>query len=317
MNQFITLGIDFGGTSIKFGIVQNGRIIRHGKVVSTRQDGEIEPLIGSIVNEILRLQEQYPALQAVGFGMPGIIDPAAGIVVNLTNVKGWHYIPLGALVSERIGLPTNLENDAKAMAFAEWKYGAGHNLPNVICVTLGAGIGGGLILNGRLYRGSTKVAGEIGQTSIDYHGKDFVYGNKGALEAYVGHVHISERAKEIYAQAGEDLSDEQADPPQLAAASIAGDLLAQRLWDDIGLKLGVGLINAIWLLNPDRIVIGGGVANCGDLLFKPIWRTVRSRCERTFWEKLEIVPAKLGNDAGIIGAAALALESEFATHRSA
>ena len=317
MNQFITLGIDFGGTSIKFGVVQNGRIIRHGNVVPTRQDGEIEPMIGAIVDEILRLQQAYPALQAVGFGVPGIIEPAAGVVVNLTNVKGWHHIPLAALISERVGLVTNLENDAKAMAYAEWKYGAGHNMPNVICVTLGTGIGGGLILNGRLYRGSTKVAGEIGQTSIDYEGKDFVYGNKGALEAYVGHVHISERAKEIYAQAGEELSDAQADPPQLGAAAIAGDSLAKQLCDDIGLKLGVGLINAIWLINPDRIVIGCGVASCGDLIFKPVWRTVRSRCERTFWQKLEIVPATLGNDAGIIGAAALALESEFVTHRSA
>jgi glucokinase len=148
-------------------------------------------------------------------------------------------------------------------------------------------------------------------------GKDFVYGNKGALEAYVGHVHISERAKEIYAQAGKAISDEEADPAQLAAAANAGEPLAKQLWDDIGLKLGVGLINAIWLVNPDRIVLGGGVAKCGDLLFQPIWRTIESRCERTFWEKLEIVPATLGNDAGIIGAAALALESEFVTPRSA
>ena len=317
MNHPTTLGIDFGGTSIKFGVVQNGRIIRHGNVVPTRQDGEIELLIRSIVDEILRLHQEHPALEAVGFGVPGIIDPAAGVVVNLTNVNGWHRIPLRALVSGRIGLVTNLENDAKAMAYAEWKHGAGHNLPNVICVTLGTGIGGGLILNGRLFRGSTKVAGEIGQTSIDYQGKDFVYGNKGALEAYVGHVHISERAKEIYAQAGKVISDEEADPAQLAAAANAGDQLAKQLWDDIGLKLGVGLINAIWLVNPDRIVLGGGVAKCGDLLFQPIWRTIESRCERTFWEKLEIVPATLGNDAGIIGAAALALESEFATPRSA
>jgi glucokinase len=312
-----TLGIDFGGTSIKFGIVQDGRIIKRGNVLSTRQDGEIDLLIGSIVDEILRLQQEYPALQAVGFGVPGIIDPAEGVVVNLTNVKGWYRIPLRALVSERIGLATNLENDAKAMAYAEWKYGGGQNLPNVICVTLGTGIGGGLILNGRLYRGSTKVAGEIGQTSIDYQGKDFVYGNKGALEAYVGHVNISGRAKEIYAQAGKAISDEEADLRQLAAAANDGDPLAKQLWDDIGLKLGVGLINAIWLVNPDRIVLGGGVAKAGDLLFKPIWRTIESRCERTFWEKLEIVPATLGNDAGTIGAAALALESEFVTSLSA
>jgi glucokinase len=316
MNQPITLGVDFGATSIKFGVVQDGRIIKHGNIVPTRQDGNIEPLIRSIVDEIFRLQQEYPALQAVGFGVPGIIDPAAGVVVNLTNVKGWHRIPLGALVSDRIGLVTNIENDAKAMAYGEWKYGAGHTLPNVICVTLGTGIGGGLILNGRLYRGASKVAGEIGQTSIDYQGKDFVYGNKGALEAYVGHVHISERAKEIYAQAGQAISDEEADLPQLAAAANSGDPLAKQLWEDIGLKLGVGLINAIWLLNPDRIVLGGGVAECGELLFQPIWRTIKSRCEQTFWEKLEIVPAKLGNDAGIIGAAALALESEFAATRS-
>ena len=103
----------------------------------------------------------------------------------------------------------------------------------------------------------------------------------------------------------------------LAAAANSGDPLAKQLWEDIGLKLGVGLINAIWLLNPDRIVLGGGVAECGDLLFKPIWRTIKSRCGQTFWAQLEIVPARLGNDAGIIGAAVLALESEFAAPRSA
>src|ERR1700680_3635781 len=236
MNHPTTLGIDFGGTSIKFGIVQDGRIIKRGNVLPTRQDGEIEPLIGSIVDEILRLQQEYPALQAVGFGVPGIIDPAEGVVVNLTNVKGWYRIPLRALVSARIGLVTNLENDAKAMAYAEWKYGAGQNLPNVICVTLGTGIGGGLTLNGRLYRGSTKVAGEIGQTSIDYQGKDFVYGNKGGLEDYVGHWHISERAKEIYAAAGRSISDEEASPEMLTRAADAGDPEAAALWADVGLK---------------------------------------------------------------------------------
>ena len=97
MNQPTTLGIDFGGTSIKFGVVQDGRIISHGNVVSTRQDGEIEPLIRSIIDEILRLQQEYPALEAVGFGVPGIIDPAAGVAVNLTNVKGWHRISLASV----------------------------------------------------------------------------------------------------------------------------------------------------------------------------------------------------------------------------
>src|SRR4051794_33049204 len=141
MKAPISLGIDFGGTSIKFGVVQDGRIITRGNVIPTRQDGDTTALVQSIVDEILRLRQEYPAIQAVGFGVPGIIDPAAGVVVNLTNVKGWHRIPLCALVADQTGLVTNLENDAKAMAYAEWKYGAGHSLPNVICVTLGTGIG--------------------------------------------------------------------------------------------------------------------------------------------------------------------------------
>jgi glucokinase len=311
MSAPLSLGIDFGGTSIKLGVVQHGQILTRGNVIVTRQDGDTIALIQDVVDEIGHLRQEYPALEAVGFGVPGIIDPAAGLVVNLTNVKGWYRIPLREIITEKTGLVTNLENDAKAMAYAEWKFGAGHNLPNVVCVTLGTGIGGALILNGRLYRGATKVAGEIGQTSIDYQGVDFVYGNKGALEAYVGHRHISERAKEIYLQVGKILSDEAAEPEQLTVAARAGDVLAKQLWDDIGLKLGVGLINVIWLVNPDRIVLGGGVARAGDLIFEPIQRTIQNRCEKTFWEKLEVVPATLGNDAGIIGAATLALESEF------
>jgi glucokinase len=155
------------------------------------------------------------------------------------------------------------------------------------------------------------VAGEIGQTSIDYQGKDFVYGNQGALEAFVGIWHIAERAKEIYSCAGETLSDEDAVPYKLSAAADAGDPLALALWSDIVLKLGVGLSNVIWLLNPHRIVVGGGVAKSGERLIGKIRSTIRERTEKTFWESLEIVPATLGNDAGMIGAATLALESEF------
>ena len=316
MSSTTAIGIDFGATSIKPGVVRDGLIIEKGNVIQTRQDGNTSKLISAIVAEIERLRGRHQEVQAVGFGLPGIINPAEGFVLNLTNVSGWHNIPLRSIISERTGLITNLENDAKAMAYGEWKFGAGQNLPNVVCVTLGTGIGGALILNGRLYRGGTMVAGEIGQMSIDYQGKDFVYGNKGALEAYVGHWHISERAKQIYNAAGKPLSDDKADLEALTKAALAGDYLALQLWAEIGLKLGVGLTNVIWLLNPDRIVIGGGVAKAGDLLFSHVLRTIQTRCEKTFWGKLDVVPATLGNDAGIIGAAALALESEFLPKKS-
>jgi glucokinase len=311
MSSATAIGFDFGATTIKTGVVRDGSILEKGKVIETLQDGNTDGLIQEMIAEIQALKSKHPETTAVGFGVPGIINPITGVVINLTNVKGWKEIPLRSIVHEKTGLVANLENDAKAMAYAEWRHGAGAQVPNVVCVTLGTAVGGALILNGKLYRGATFVAGEIGQMSIDYQGVDFVYGNKGALEAYVGHYKIAERAKEIYAAAGKEITDEQADAKSLSAAADRGDSLAEAVWQDIGLKIGVGLTNVIWLVNPDRIVLGGGVAQAGERLFKYIRDTIEHRCERTFWEKLEIVPATLGNDAGIIGAASLALESEF------
>ncbi|HKM58035.1 MAG TPA: ROK family protein [Chthoniobacterales bacterium] len=311
MSTGTAIGFDMGATSTKTGVVNNGKILTRGYVIETRQDGNTAALIDSFIHEIQRLQQIHPEVEAVGFGVPGIINPVQGAVVNLTNVKGWSNIPLRSIIMERTRLVGNLENDAKAMAYAEWKHGAGQSVPNVVCVTLGTAVGGALILNGRLYRGATYVAGEIGQTSIDYNGVDFVYGNKGALEAYVGHRQISAFAKELYKQHGRNLSDDEAHLDHLSKAADEGDTVADDVWRAVGLKIGVGLTNVIWLVNPDRIVIGGGVANAGERLFRYIRQTIQSRCEKTFWKNLDIVPATLGNDAGIIGAASLALESEF------
>jgi len=311
MSTPTAIGFDMGGTTTKTGVVKDGKIILRGEIIETRQDGDTTALIDAFIRKIRRLKTIHSEVEAVGFGVPGIINPVEGLVVNLTNVKGWHNIPLRSIIVAQTGLVCNLENDAKAMAYAEWKHGAGQSAPNLVCVTLGTGVGGALILNGRLHRGATWVAGEIGQMSIDYAGVDWVYGNKGGLEAYVGHHQISARAKEIYKEAGKNLSDEEAHPDHLIKAAEAGDQLADKVWADIGLKIGVGLTNVIWLVNPDRIVIGGGVANAGERLFGYIRQTVRARCEETFWKKLEIVPATLHNDAGIIGPATLAVESEF------
>ena len=170
MSTGAAIGFDMGATSTKTGVVQNGKILTRGYVIETRQDGNTAALIDSFIREIQRLQQIHPSVEAVGFGVPGIINPVQGAVVNLTNVKGWSNIPLRSIIIERTRLVGNLENDAKAMAYAEWKHGAGQSVPNVVCVTLGTAVGGAMILDGRLYRGATYVAGEIGQTSIDYNG---------------------------------------------------------------------------------------------------------------------------------------------------
>jgi glucokinase len=201
-----------------------------------------------------------------------------------------------------------IENDANGMAYGEWKYGAAREGRHVVCVTLGTGVGGALILDGRLYRGAQLGAGEIGHMSIDLHGIEGPYGNDGGLEEYVGNQQIITRAQQAYRAAGKPEAGT-CTPADLAAAAAAGDEIARALWDEIGTELGAALASVVWLLNPDTIVIGGGVARAGELIFEPIRRTIRQRTSAVFREHLQIVPASLGNDAGIVGNAQLALDS--------
>jgi glucokinase len=237
-----------------------------------------------------------------------LVDSVNGRVWQLSNVAGWENVALTALLEEWTGLAAAIDNDAKAMAYAEWLFGAAHGGKNVVCVTLGTGVGGGLILDGKLYRGSALGAGEIGQMTIDPNGVPGQYGNFGALEKYVGHVQISERAQALYRGAGLTKTLEECSPFALTKAAGAGDTVAHRVWEEIGFFIGITLCDIVWLLNPDRIVIGGGVGQAGEYVFGPIRRVIEERTMKIFHEGLTIVPAKLGNDAGMIGSAALALD---------
>jgi glucokinase len=184
----------------------------------------------------------------------------------------------------------------------------------VVCVTLGTGVGGALILDGRLYRGAQLAAGEIGHMSIDLNGRPGPYGNNGGLEEYVGNHQIAQRAVERYRVARQNRTLEQCTPFELKKEAEAGDPIAAQLWEDLGIELGTALANVVWIINPDTIVIGGGVALAGDVLFHPIIREIRARTLALFHEKLRVLPATLGNDAGIIGNAALALEAGTILH---
>jgi len=303
------IGIDFGGTTIKSALVENGAIIHRGAVIDTLHTGDSQAIIEALLSRIADLRQVRPDAAAIGVGLPGITDSVHGIVHRLSNVPGWTDIPLRDLLIRRTGLHSAIENDANCMAYAEWKHGAARDGTNVVCVTLGTGVGGGIILDGRLYRGSFLGAGEIGQMSIDYQGRPGNYGNLGAIEKYVGNAQIAERGQQYYEKAGQILSLEQCSPANLEAAAHAGDPVARQLWAHIGGEIGVALANVVWLLNPDAIVIGGGVARAGDLLFEPIRRTIQSVTMPTFYEGLKILPAALGNDAGAIGSASIALDS--------
>lgn len=302
------IGIDFGGTSIKSAVVQDGKIIQRGAVINTLEHTS-DSLTEALFAVIAALREAHPSVAGVGVGLPGFIDSVNGIVHHLTNVEGWDDIPLAKLITDRTGLPAIIENDVKAMTYGEWKYGAAQGVQHAVCITLGTGVGGGLILGGRLHRGAQLAAGEIGHTSIDYRGKVGPYGNFGGIEEYVGNQQITDRGVAAYAAAGITKTREQCVPRELAANASAGDQIAINLWAEVGDEIGAALANVVWVVNPDVIVIGGGVAKAGDVLFGPIRKSVASRTVELIHKNLRIIPAQLENDAGIIGNAALALDA--------
>jgi glucokinase len=302
------IGIDFGGTSVKPGVVADGKIIARLAPIKTREHSGHDSLLDSIRKAIEDLRKQHPEVAAVGAGLPGMVDSINGRVWQLSNVPGWEDVPLTALLEEWTGLPAAIDNDANAMAYAEWLYGAGHEGVNVVCMTLGTGVGGGLILDRKLYRGSRLGAGEIGQMTIDPNGVPGQYGNFGALEKYVGNNQIAQRAQLLYREAGLTKTLEKCSPLELEFAADAGDTIAHKVWEEVGFAIAITLCDIVWLLNPDRIVIGGGVGRAGEYVFGPIRKVIEERTMKIFHEGLTIVPAKLGNDAGMIGSAALGLD---------
>ncbi|MGE9269183.1 MAG: ROK family protein, partial [Verrucomicrobiales bacterium] len=255
------------------------------------------------------LRSRHPKIVAIGVGMPGFVNFDEGMVHTLTNVPGWDNFPLKKVLEERIGLPVVVDNDANCMAYAEWKRGAGRGMNDLIAVTLGTGVGGGVIANGQMVRGCRFGAGELGQSSIDWQGREGHYGNRGAIEQYVGNRQIAARAVELYEQNGQSRTLSDCSPAMLSTAAYRGDEVALALWDEVARRLSTALMNACWLLNPRAIVIGGGVARAGDVLFSPLTTHLYSQMSSPFKEHLMVLPARFGNEAGSIGAAAMALES--------
>ncbi|MFC5455307.1 ROK family protein [Prosthecobacter fluviatilis] len=304
-----SIGIDFGGTSVKLGVCRGDELLITDEPIPTAQFHGPAALIGEMAARVAKLQKTYPAICAIGVGVPGLVDFDHGFVHELTNVPGWKHVPLKAILGEKTGLPVLVENDANAMTYAEFRHGAARGLKNVIGMTLGTGIGGGLVLDGKMFRGSGFVAGEIGQMSIDYNGKAGHYGNLGALEKYTGNQQIAEHAVLRYSEAGIEKDIADCTPKKIADAAQAGDDIARQIWAEVADWLGTAISSIAWLLNPDAFVIGGGVAQAGDLIFNPLKNKVQSMLSTVVWERLQILPARFSNEAGIIGNAALAADA--------
>ncbi len=307
--EALSVGIDFGGTSVKIGVIDKCTIIDTCPPIPTQDYETPTELIREIANSIKSLCAQHPDIAAIGVGVPGFVNIKKGLIYQLINVPGWVHIPLSEQLSALCDLPCIIENDANCMAYAEWQFGAGKNMEHLLCLTLGTGVGSGIISNNRLLHGSHSTAGELGQTSIHYRGIKGAYGNLGALEGYIGNKQITSEALKQYERQGYKKSPEECTPAALTQAAHNGDTIAIDIWRGVAEKLASAIVNACWLLNPEAIVIGGGVAKAGAFLFEPLDTFIRTQLSTPFYSHLKILPAHFNNDAGMIGAAALARAS--------
>ena len=300
-----SVGIDLGGTNLKISLVDSRYKIKDKKVLNTRNFVRKEELIAAVVNSVnsfIRVNKlNKPDISAVGLGLPGPIDNKKGIVHFFPNIPGWKNVALRKILAAKLKLPVFIDNDANMMALAEYRLGAAKGARNAICLTLGTGVGGGLIIEGKIFRGSINAGGEIGHMPVNEKGPKCNCGGVACLETYIGNKVILAKAKKIF---GKNITLE-----ETSRFAAKGERRARKLWQDAGECLGVTLSGIVNLINPDRIVIGGGVAKAGNVLFDSIKNTIKERAMPVQAAHVKIYKAILGNDAGMIGAAIMAKEA--------
>ncbi len=303
------IAVDFGGTSIKIGVTCGDKLLERAEPLPTQQFDSPESIMSAMCASIRGLMQRHSDAVAVGLGMPGWVYFQKGILYQLTNVPVWnHEVPVREVMQRELNLPVVLDNDANCMAYAEWKLGAGRGMQNIVCLTLGTGIGGGIVVNNRMLRGSRVSAGEVGQTSVCYNGKVGPFGNRGAVEEYIGNNEMAADAAARYAAAGINRSAEECTPYHLELAARAGDAVARRVYLDFAEKLACLVMNLMYTLAPDAFIIGGGVAKAGDLLFEPLDAQLRQQLFPVHYANLRLLPAYFGADSGIIGAGLMAAD---------
>lgn len=241
----------------------------------------------------------FTDLAGIGVGCAGLIDHVAGVLQTSPNLPAWRNVPVRALLEARFSRPVHLANDAAAFLHAEWRYGAARGAANALFVTIGTGVGGGLVLDGRVYRGSTGLGGEIGHVSIDVDGPECPCGNRGCLELYVGRTAIERGAREA------GFPPETRSPAAVAERAAAGDAAALRIYEEVGGRLGRALAGFVNLLEPEVIVIGGGIAASSSLLFPAAERELKACSMVARHKSIPLRGAYFGPAAGMIGAALL------------
>lgn len=311
------IGVDVGGTGIKLGAVRvdGSPELLADRVIHDHAALPVEDVLRRIEEEIRRLLDTagWDAPDGIGVGSAGLVRSQDGVVVTSPNLPRWTDAPIGSRLQERVGVPVRVDNDVNAFALAEWRWGAGKGTDDVVFLTVGTGIGGAVITGGRLLRGKDGFAGEPGHATLVLGGISCPCGNEGCAERYVGNQGIVDAARR-HPGFGKDERLRDADPltpKTLFEAATAGSAVATTVLADAGRALGGLLVTLVNLMNPERIVIGGGVARAGDYLLGPARDHLARRSLVARHAPVEVVPAALGEHAGILGAAAVFLDESL------
>lgn len=308
------LGLDIGGTKLAAGVVTSaGSVLSFGTVPT---HGECGP--GSVLSRLFDLGRKTTAdaglrstdLAATGIGCGGPLDTEQGMLLAPPHLPGWRHIAITGVAEHELGIPAILDNDATAAALAEHRFGAGRGTRNMAYLTVSTGIGGGLVLEGKPYRGTTGNGGELGHITVDRFGRDCRgCGRRGCLEAYASGTSIAERAREVLGDRESLLHD--ADPltaERVSAAAMRNDPLAVEVWRETVEALVCGLASIVNLYEPELVVVGGGVARSGDQLLRPVRAGLRAAVMGPVADLVDVRRAALRGQVGVVGAAAVAFD---------
>jgi len=328
----LVIGIDLGGTLLRVAVLRGATVIARTALLISEQpspDYVIPQMFQAVRQVSLEAGITLDQIVGIGIGAPGPLNGQTGVIFDPPNLPGWKDIPLRALFIEEFHVPIVLENDANAAALGESVFGAGHGSTELVYLTISTGIGGGVIIGGKILDGVSGTAAELGHMTIDWRGGRCNCGNIGCLEYLASGTAIARQANEAIAmgqgdellafalanhQQGKIANHEGAasfhvDTRTVAQAAKAGIPLASAIIAGAAEALGVGLVNIINIFNPEMIILGGGVVQIGELLLAPARQIVATRAMRVPREAVRIILAELGNDAGLIGAGALVYQN--------
>jgi len=327
MNRFL-IGVDLGGTNIRMGIVTpEGKVLKKVQYITDVSKGGLilfEQLVLNLNDLIQKYFKESNQLIGIGIGVAGPIDMKKGVMIAPPNLPALDGFPIRAFLQKRISSSIFIENDANAFTLGEGWVGAAKGCKHYCGITLGTGVGGGIVVEGKILHGVKGMAGEIGHMVIDPEGPSCGCGGRGCLEVYASGTGIKRMALEAI-EKGEGkgiLKRSGGDPQKITSEKVfkaarSGDLTAKKIFNEMGRFLGLGLVSLIRLFNPEKIVIGGKVSQAWDYFIGSVMETVQERTKEALRERLQIVQADCGDDAGMLGAAYSALKSTFSIEHRA